>query len=95
MRITNPEKFDFYKVEMRTRAYQFWQRDFLSIELYTPAVFEQKINYIHNNPLQEKWNLPKEPLDYKYSSSKFYETSIDYFGFLSTFRVSALRGTLK
>lgn len=83
LRFNDSEKLAFYQVKMLTRSYQFWQRDSLSIDLYTPAVFEQKITYIHNNPLQEKWNLAKEPTDYKYSSAKFYETGIDDFGFLT------------
>lgn len=33
---------------------------------------EIKINYIHNNPV--KANLVANPIDYQYSSAKFYET---------------------
>ena len=83
MRITNPDELEFYRVELISRDFLFWQRDSLSIDLFTPSVFEQKIEYIHNNPLQEKWNLAKEPQDYKYSSAKFYETGIDEFSFLN------------
>ena len=43
----------------------------------------QKIEYIHNNPLQEKWKLVKEAEDYQWSSAKFYEYSIDDYGFLT------------
>ena len=83
LQITDPEKLSLYQVKLISRDNQFWQRDSLSIELFTPAVFEQKIEYIHNNPLQEKWNLAKNPSEYKYSSAKFYETGIDDFGFLT------------
>ena len=83
MRITNPDELEFYSVELISRDYLFWQRDSLSIDLYTPSVFEQKIEYIHNNPLQEKWNLANEPQDYKYSSATFYQSGIDEFGFLN------------
>ena len=63
--------------------HQFWQRDPLAIELYTRKVFEQKLNYIHNNPLQERWNLVENAADYNYSSAKYYDTGIDDFGFLN------------
>jgi len=35
-------------------------------------MFLQKLNYIHNNPCQEKWNLANNPEDYKYSSAANY-----------------------
>jgi len=34
--------------------------------------FLQKLNYIHNNPCQEKWQLAKNPEDYLYSSASNY-----------------------
>jgi hypothetical protein len=54
----------------------------LSVELWSPKVFMQKLEYIHNNPLQDKWHLVQFPEDYKYSSAKFYETGVDEFGLL-------------
>ena len=42
----------------------------------------QKMAYIHNNPLQEKWSMAEFPEDYEYSLAGFYETGIDKFGFL-------------
>ena len=43
----------------------------------------QKLNYSHNNPLQDHWKLADSPENYKWSSAKFYETGIDEFGFLT------------
>jgi putative transposase len=71
-----------YKIKHSTREHQFWQRNALSIELYSQKVFEQKLEYIHNNPIAEKSSLVNEPFQYKYSSAKFYETETDEFGFL-------------
>lgn len=44
-------------------------------ELYIESkeLFEQKMDYIHNNPLQEHWKLVNEPKLYQYSSALFYE----------------------
>lgn len=52
--------------------YQFWSHDNHPIEIWSPYVVAQKINYTHNNPV--KAGLSKSPEDYKYSSA------IDYFG---------------
>jgi len=80
---TDPAQLIKYKVNAKDREYQIWERNSLSIDLWTEAVFMQKLDYIHNNPLQEKWNLAKHPDDYKYSSANFYETGIDDLGLLT------------
>ena len=71
---------DFF-VNKADRKYQFWQRNSLSIELYSKVVFEQKLQYIHQNPV--KAGLCNFPEEYYYSSAKYYETGIDDFGFLT------------
>jgi REP element-mobilizing transposase RayT len=43
-----------FKVNIRNRDYQFWEHRPLSIDLWTEKVFEQKLNYIHENPLKRK-----------------------------------------
>ena len=72
-------------VGAKDRNYQFWERKPLSVPLYTRKVVEQKINYIHANPVRPNWNLADEPQDYKYSSAKFYYEGIDEFGFLENY----------
>jgi putative transposase len=74
MKMHDDEMLPNLKVKAADRQYQVWERNSLSIELYTDSVFLQKLNYIHNNPLQPKWQLCKLPEDYFYSSAKFYET---------------------
>lgn len=80
---TNSPVLEQYRVNAADREYQFWERNSLSVDLWSPAVFMQKLDYIHNNPLQQKWNLVEFAEDYKYSSAKFYETSVDEFGLLT------------
>jgi putative transposase len=58
-------------VNAKDRKYQVWERNSLSMPLWTPKVFEQKLDYIHNNPVQT--GLCKFPEDYNYSSAQFYE----------------------
>jgi hypothetical protein len=33
--------------------FQFWRQDNRPVQLVTTAVFEQKLNYLHNNPVAE------------------------------------------
>jgi REP element-mobilizing transposase RayT len=50
--------------------YQFWRHDNKPIELWSNKVIFEKINYIHNNPVEE--GLVYHPEDYVYSSAKDY-----------------------
>ena len=75
-----------FLVSAKDRKYQFWERNSLSIDLWSPKVFMQKINYIHNNSIHVKWSLANHPEEYKYSSAYFYHTGIDPFGFLSHYK---------
>ena len=70
-----------YKVNKYDREYQFWKREPLSIELRTPAVFDQKLEYIHYNPV--KAGLCKYAEEYYYSSARFYHDGVDSFGMLT------------
>ena len=69
-----------FKVEKKDREYQFWKRNPLWIPVYSEKVFEQKLNYIHNNPV--KAELVDRHEEYYYSSYRFYKEGIDEFGFL-------------
>ncbi|MBS1527615.1 MAG: transposase [Bacteroidetes bacterium] len=51
--------------------FQFWQQDNHPIELITKEMIDQRLNYLHQNPV--KAGLVWQPADYKYSSG------IDYY----------------
>jgi putative transposase len=70
-----------FKVNKYDREYQFWKRKPLGTELISPAVFEQKLNYIYNNTVRA--GLCVNPEDYYYSSAGFYYDGIDSFGMLT------------
>ncbi len=72
-----------YRVKASNKDFEFWQKDSLAFELYSPSIVYQKLDYIHNNPLQEKWTLVKDPVDYEYSSAAFYEKNSKRFSFLT------------
>ncbi len=79
----HPLVYEIFKVESEIRAYHFWQRNSLAIKLFSPKVVYQKLDYIHNNPCKGKWMLSANPIEYKFSSAKFYETGLDEFDLLT------------
>jgi putative transposase len=78
----NPNDLSNYIVNWRTRKYNFWQPEPDWFLLFKEKTTFQKLNYIHNNPLQKHWNLVNDPVNYMYSSAKFYETGLKEFDFL-------------
>lgn len=77
----NPTLLESFKVNAKDRMYQIWERNPLTIDLFSPKVFHQKIEYVHYNPV--KAGLCLHPDDYYYSSAKFYATGIDEFNMLT------------
>lgn len=82
---SNPEVLKQFFVGAKDREYQIWERNPLSIEIISQYVAEQKINYIHKNPVAEKWKLAAEPQMFKYSSARFYYLGEDEFGILENY----------
>jgi REP element-mobilizing transposase RayT len=80
----HPQVLSHFKVEAKDRDYQFWERNSLSIDLFSEAVFIQKLDYIHWNPV--KAGLCRLPEEYYYSSAKFYECGVDDFGMLTHYK---------
>ncbi len=77
----HPEVLSHFFVGAKDRNYQFWERNPKIIYLLSRKTIEQKLEYIHNNPVQGKWMLANDPLDYLYSSARFYENGDNGFGF--------------
>ena len=64
-------RFEFAgKFDNRIGKYRFWQDKSHPIELTTTEMIEQKINYIHENPV--KTGLVSDAEDYLYSSARNY-----------------------
>lgn len=51
--------------------YQFWQHHNKPIELWSEKVIQQKIDYIHNNPVLS--GFVTNVVDWKYSSARNYQ----------------------
>jgi len=70
-----PDKLEKLKVGLKDRKYQIWQRNSLSKELWGEEILIQKLDYIHNNPCQGKWQLCDVAEKYNYSSAMYYFTN--------------------
>jgi len=82
----HPKMIELFKVNLKDREYQIWENRPLSIPLWSASVFEQKLDYIHNNPIHSKWQLAKLPEDYYYSSARFYLLNENDFGFITHYK---------
>ena len=80
----HPAVLERFKVNLKDRKYQFWQRNPLTVYCYNEKMITQKLEYIHANPIQEKWNLASTPEEYHYSSARFYIENKEDFSFLTS-----------
>jgi len=55
---------------VNNKNYQFWKQDNKPIELWSNEVLDQKLDYVHNNPIEE--GIVEKPEDYIYSSARDY-----------------------
>ena len=86
LKANHPQVLEHLRVDERERQYRVWQRDPLAILMDSQEKLEQKLEYIHLNPLQEKWSLCDRPELYPWSSASFYEDGISMFDFLTHYR---------
>jgi putative transposase len=63
------------KKNKRNTEFQFWRQDNHPVELITKAFTEEKLNYIHNNPVQA--GFVSKPEDWIYSSASNYAAGIE------------------
>lgn len=59
------------KKKSNVKQRQFWQQHNKPIELWSEKVIQQKIDYIHNNPVES--GFVTDPVDWKYSSARNYQ----------------------
>ena len=79
----SPKTLSKFKVDDNDRLFRIWQRDPLAILMDSREKLEQKLAYLHKNPLQSHWNLADRPENYPWSSALFYEKGTDDFGFIT------------
>ena len=86
LRQHHPRVLPYFVEETVERKHRFWQRDALAILMDSPGKVDQKLRYIHDNPLQEHWSLATAPEEYRWSSARFYWTGDDEFGIVTHYR---------
>jgi len=58
------------KFNANNNDWQFWQQNNNPIELYDNKIMQQKLDYLHNNPVEA--GFVDEPWEYLYSSARDY-----------------------
>ena len=68
--VTSLKKLALAIPQSRSHTHSLWLKDFSSIDLWTPRFVQQKLNYIHLNPVRA--GLCNHPADWKWSSYRAY-----------------------
>lgn len=66
------EKFKEKVNKKKGAKHKVFENGYDSKIITSTKFFDEKLNYIHNNPCHEKWRLAKVPEEYKYSSASNY-----------------------
>ena len=54
------------------QRFKVWEDGYVAKDVFSPDFLMQKMEYIHNNPLQPHWRLAEHAEDYIWSSARFY-----------------------
>ncbi len=71
----NQKMLDYFKAkaDVKNKAqYKVFNTRFDSLVIQSRKFFLQKLNYLHFNPCQEKWQLADKPENYEHSSAANY-----------------------
>ncbi len=71
----NARALDFFASAVqpgRKEQYTVWEHEYQAKNVFSPDFLRQKLEYIHNNPVQPHWRLAERPEDYVWSSARFY-----------------------
>ena len=59
--------------QTKGKKHQVFNSSFDAKICYSEKIITQKLDYIHRNPVNGKWNLVNDFTDYPFSSAGFYE----------------------
>lgn len=70
----NHEVLEFMhnSAELDRQKHKVWEDGYNAKNIFSPDFLRQKVEYIHNNPIQPHWELSEQPEDYMWSSARFY-----------------------
>ena len=84
LRNNHPQVLEKFVVKASDRIHQIWERRPLCTSLWNQQVFKQKLDYIHNNPVEA--GRCEYPYNYRYSSASFYFGKENEWEFLSHYQ---------
>ena len=61
------------KEKLKGKIHQVFKTSFDAKQCFNECMIEQKLEYIHHNPVKGKWKLVDDFTDYPHSSAGFYE----------------------
>lgn len=59
--------------KLKGKRHQVFKLSFDARKCYNELLVEQKLAYMHHNPIQGKWNLANDFTEYFHSSARYYE----------------------
>jgi len=71
----NQQALDFLRAAVarpEKQHFKVWKDGYIAKDVFSPDFLLQKMEYIHNNPLQPHWQLAEHAEDYVWSSARFY-----------------------
>lgn len=74
----NQEALTFFASAVKPgqkQEHAVWEDEYQAKEVFSPGFLREKLDYIHNNPLQSHWRLAEKPEEYVWSSARFYADS--------------------
>ena len=60
-----------HQERVRNHKYSLWQTEKNVLPVFSEAMFMEKLNYIHQNPVLDR--LSETPIDYRWSSARFWK----------------------
>jgi putative transposase len=81
---TGSSMLEEFQSTQSDRKYQIWERNPFMAAMNSREVLEQKLEYIHNNPVRKQYVERAE--DYKFSSARYYMCNIDDWGFITHYK---------
>ena len=64
---------DTAREKKKGQLHKVFKDSFDTKPIFSDKFFNQKLDYIHYNPVSGKWNLAKDFVAYEHSSASFYE----------------------
>ena len=65
------KRINFRYLQETSSGVPLWQRRYYCFEIYSEAKLEEKLRYIHLNPVRA--GLVEKTVDWKWSSARWYE----------------------